>query len=137
MGRCERRVCHFGAHFAGEKVLQENAKLAEIHGNDVYRPAVLAAIQVPGHRRGGGIVSFDSVPYSWRYYFDAQIIVMAVIGAVGSTLFGSPRVLAAYHKFAAGKAGCIVQEICLLLIFALSVLFMVNSTYSPFIYFQY
>ena len=84
-----------------------------------------------------GRVPADTIPYTWKYYFDTQIIVLAIIGIVGSTLLGAPKLLVVYHKLSQTRGGYLVQETVLLLMFVVSILFMVNSTYSPFIYFQY
>lgn len=75
--------------------------------------------------------------YTWQYYFDAQIICFAIVGILGSTLLGSPKILGWYHKLSSTKTGYLIQEMGLLLVFVVAILFMVNSTYSPFIYFQY
>lgn len=79
----------------------------------------------------------NNLPYTWQYYFDTQIILFAMIGILGSTLLGSPKLIAWYQKFAATKIGYCIQELTLLAVFAVAILFMINSTYSPFIYFQY
>lgn len=50
---------------------------------------------------------------------------------------GLPSVQRWKEKLISGKAGYLLQEIVLLLLFVLAILFMINSTYSPFIYFQY
>lgn len=84
-----------------------------------------------------GNITFESIAFTWKYYFDLQIIVFVIIGTAGSTLFGSPKLIALKDKLAATKAGYLVQELLLLAVFAAAILFMVNSTYSPFIYFQY
>ena len=78
-----------------------------------------------------------SVYLTWQYHFDLQIIAFAVIGILGATILGSPRITAIYHKFVAKSWGYVIQEIVLILLFVLAILFMINSTYSPFIYFQY
>lgn len=75
--------------------------------------------------------------FSWRYYFDAQIITLAVIGAVGAVLPGDAGIQRWYQRFSGKKAGFLIQEVGLMLLFMIAVLFMINSTYSPFIYFQY
>jgi len=79
----------------------------------------------------------SSVYLTYQYFFDTRIIVLTVIGILGATVLGSPRIATYYHKFVSTTWGYLIQEIVLILLFALSVLFMVNSTYSPFIYFQY
>ncbi len=84
-----------------------------------------------------GVVTFEQVPYGWQYYFDAQILFLAAMGILGSTVFGSERVQAWHKKLTAKPAGYLAQQVVLLVLFAISILFVVNSTYSPFLYFQY
>ena len=84
-----------------------------------------------------GTVRFERIYYSWQHYFDAQILVFVMIGIFGATVMGLPSVQRWKEKLISGKAGYLLQEIVLLLLFVLAILFMINSTYSPFIYFQY
>ena len=84
-----------------------------------------------------GILSFESIPYTWQYYFDFRIIVLALIGLIGATVFGLDKVKAPFEKFASTKIGLILKELIYILLFVTAILFMVNSSYSPFIYFQY
>ncbi|MGM9614142.1 MAG: MBOAT family O-acyltransferase [Oscillospiraceae bacterium] len=84
-----------------------------------------------------GAVRFDKIGYTWRYYFSNQIVFLTIVGILGSTLLGSERIQGWYRKFSSTAAGYLIQELVLLMLFALAILFMVNSTYSPFIYFQY
>lgn len=84
-----------------------------------------------------GHVQFENIPYNWRYFFDMQLITFAIIGILGSTLLGSQKIVALKNKVVATKIGYIAQEMILTILFVIAILFMVNSTYSPFIYFQY
>ncbi len=84
-----------------------------------------------------GRTTFDKIPYTWQYYYDAQMITLMVIGVLGATVFGNEKVQTLYSKFAATKVGYVIQEVALIALLILAILFMVNSTYSPFIYFQY
>lgn len=84
-----------------------------------------------------GINKPENVFFNWRHYFDAQMLTFIIIGILGATALGSPRLKNLYGRFAATKGGLIIQQTALLLLLALAILFMVNSTYSPFIYFQY
>ncbi len=84
-----------------------------------------------------GTVHFPRIPYTWKHFFDVRMLVFMGVGLIGSTLAGSPAVVGAYRRAVSTRAGCAVQEAVLLALFVLSILFMVNSTYSPFIYFQY
>ena len=84
-----------------------------------------------------GINKFDAIPFTWQYYYDFQIITLAVIGIIGATVLGSPKIKMLQAKIVTSKIGYVVEEIILLAMFILAVLFMINSAYSPFIYFQY
>lgn len=84
-----------------------------------------------------GVVRFDRINYTWRYYFDAQTVVFAVIGILGATLLGSQKLRTSYQKLTATSVGYLLQEGVLAVLFVISIIFMVSSGYSPFIYFQY
>ena len=88
-------------------------------------------------RTAFGMMQFSNIPYGWQHYFDAQMITLIVVGILGATVWGLPRVQAAYHKITQSKIGYCVHEIILFALFILAIMFMVNSNYSPFIYFQY
>lgn len=84
-----------------------------------------------------GTVTFDSIYYSWQHFFDARMITFVIIGVLGATVLGSKHCKKVYDKVVATKVGFAVQEVLLLVLFVIAILFIVNSTYSPFIYFQY
>lgn len=84
-----------------------------------------------------GLVRFDRIFYTWQYYFDAQILFLAAVGVLGATVLGDDRLRVWYGKLSGTALGYAAQQLVLLALFVLAVLFMVNSTYSPFIYFQY
>ena len=84
-----------------------------------------------------GVTEFSAVNFTYQYYFTAKIIFLMIVGVIGAVLLASDRIKRIYSRFAITKCGFIIQEIALLLLFALCILFIVNSTYSPFIYFQY
>ena len=84
-----------------------------------------------------GMIEFSNIPYTWQYYFDVRLVVLAVIGIIGSTLFGLPKIQKTYQDIIQKPFGYIINQIVTVVLFAISILFMINSTYSPFIYFQY
>ena len=75
--------------------------------------------------------------YTWKYFLDAQIVTLAILGVLGSTVCGLPKVQQAQQKLLQTKTGYAIRQLVLLLLFVLSIVFMVNSQYSPFIYFRY
>ncbi len=84
-----------------------------------------------------GTVTFKIIPYTWQYYLGWKIITFSLIGALGATVLSLEKVKLLYQKLVATKTGFVIQEIVLIVIFAYSIIMMVSSTYSPFIYFQY
>lgn len=84
-----------------------------------------------------GHITYPSVNFTWEYFLDCRLLVLVVIGILGATVLGRSSVQEFLHKYENSQAYFIVREMILLALFAVSILCMVNSTYSPFIYFQY
>lgn len=84
-----------------------------------------------------GMLQNETIYYSWEYFFDMQIVVLAVIGGIGSILPGVRGIQECHRIFSGKGIGFVIQESVILFLFVIAILFMVNSTYSPFIYFQY
>ena len=84
-----------------------------------------------------GQKQFNNIPYGWQYYFDTQMITLMITGILGATLFGMPKVQAAYERVVKTKLGYLMQQIVFIILFIIALMFMVNAKYSPFIYFQY
>ena len=84
-----------------------------------------------------GAVEFPSVNFTWQYYFDARIVVLMVIATVGALALDGGWAKKVHAKIQSSAPLFCVAQLALLLPMVLSVMFMVNSTYSPFIYFQY
>lgn len=81
--------------------------------------------------------SLINLPYTWKYYFDARIIFLMIIGTLGSTVFAWNKLKIWYKRITSSSVGFLIQEIIIFMLFLIAILCMVNSTYSPFIYFQY
>lgn len=84
-----------------------------------------------------GLKQVGHIPYGWQYYFDAQMLTLMVVGILGATVFGLPKVQAAYQRAVQTPVGYGIRGLIAVALFVISILFMVNSNYSPFIYFQY
>lgn len=78
-----------------------------------------------------------NVPYKFLYYFDWRIIAFAVIGLFGSTILGLEGVKDACENKRDSSGAMFFRELLGILLFAVAIMFMVNSTYSPFMYFQF
>lgn len=84
-----------------------------------------------------GLRRFDFIMLTWRWFLDARLLFLIAVGVLGASAPGLERVRGAWKRLAARPWGLALQEAGLLLLFVLAVLCMVNSTYHPFIYFQY
>ncbi|MEE1144266.1 MAG: MBOAT family O-acyltransferase [Acutalibacteraceae bacterium] len=85
-----------------------------------------------------GFTKYDNINFTWEYYFTAKPIIFSIIGILGSTLLGSNKIRSLYMKLSKNNVifASIVQVV-LLALFVISIMFIVNSSYSPFMYFQY
>lgn len=84
-----------------------------------------------------GIIRFDEVFFEWQYFFGTKAIILVLIGIIGALGldwkgFNKVKVIIDNNIF-----GLAVQELFFLILLLISILCMVSSTYSPFIYFQY
>ena len=84
-----------------------------------------------------GRVQFDQIDLGWKYFFDYKIIVFMTIGLLGATVFSADWIKKKIVDLNNSATGFVIQEIFLLTLGVITVMCMVNSTYSPFLYFQY
>lgn len=84
-----------------------------------------------------GLIDITGIPATWQYFLDRRILFLLVCGILGATVLGEPALKKAYQKCTAKPIGYLVQEIALIALMAISIVGMINSRYSPFIYFQY
>ena len=101
-------------------------------------PDTLAYIGAMFGRGAHGYTEFSA-----RFYLDNKMAVLLVIGILASVPWKEilkGRALSVYAGFtqsAPDKSVCIIRRILLIVLFLLSMLFIVNSTYNPFIYFRF
>lgn len=84
-----------------------------------------------------GKTYFYKIPYMFSYYFDRRMILLCIIATTGATLWGIPCVQKKYINMCRTKLGSLINELIIVGVFLISILFMINAKYSPFIYFQY
>ena len=81
--------------------------------------------------------------FSVRYYLDNKMAVILAAAMIAAVPWGEvlPRRMAGYvagfDSAPAGTGACAARRIILILLLLLSMLFIVNSTYNPFIYFRF
>ena len=84
-----------------------------------------------------GLAHATKIPYTWRYFFDARTVTLAVIGVLGATVLGGERVRAFGTRMLKSRVGFAAAAVGLLILFGIALLFMVSAGYAPFIYFRY
>ena len=88
-------------------------------------------------RMMAGVFPFERMLFAWEYYFTPRIIFLMAVAILGATVLGAEQIQNRWKRFVTTKWGYALQEVGLLVLFGISILCMVNSTYKPFIYFQY
>lgn len=84
-----------------------------------------------------GIVKFQKVDFTIVYFLTPKLVTFVAVGVLGATVLHHKRLYALGQRIQESKVLFVFQEIFLFSLMVLSFIFMVNSTYSPFIYFQY
>lgn len=84
-----------------------------------------------------GLVKNEDLYYTWQYYLDNQVLILAGIAMVLPLVINASSVQRLKSRIQQNTVSYLIQEGVLLLLFVVAILFMVNATYHPFIYFQY
>ncbi|MBQ0101664.1 MAG: MBOAT family protein [Firmicutes bacterium] len=81
----------------------------------------------------------DNIDVTWKYFMTKKSEIALMIASVGSLLGVIPlKAREKIKSLCAENAVCsIVQKAVYIVIFAAAIIFIVNSTYSPFLYFQF
>ncbi|WP_195954315.1 MBOAT family O-acyltransferase [Clostridium tertium] len=80
-----------------------------------------------------GLVNFSNITFEFAYFISRKFILLIIIGIIAST----PIPKNIFNRYKGIKAFELIKTILIILLFIVSIIFMVNSTYSPFIYFQF
>lgn len=75
--------------------------------------------------------------FGFQYFMSLKLIVIIIIGLIGSFLPETKFYKRIKDKFDTRIEGVIIREIALIILFFVAILFMINSSYSPFLYFQF
>lgn len=79
----------------------------------------------------------SAVEYTYQHYLTIKLIFLSVVAVLGAITFCMPWAEKVKTFFARTKTGLFIKETGLILLMIVSVIFMINSSYSPFLYFQY
>lgn len=80
-----------------------------------------------------GLSNFSNITFEYTYFISRKFIVLIIIGIIAST----PIFKNIFNRYRDIKVFELIKTILIILLFIISIIFMVNSTYSPFIYFQF
>lgn len=80
-----------------------------------------------------GLSNFSNITFEYTYFISRKFIVLIIIGIIAST----PILKKIFNRYRDIKVFELIKTILIILLFIISIIFMVNSTYSPFIYFQF
>lgn len=78
-----------------------------------------------------------NIYFTFEYFINSKLILIIVIAVVGAFIGKWNKVELIKTWAQSTKTGVIVSQILYMLLFVLAVLFMMNSSYSPFLYFQF
>lgn len=78
-------------------------------------------------------VNSNASLYEFTYFINKKLVLWIVVAALGSL----PVISNKLRKYNGNKSFEIISTVVILTLFILSIVFIVNSTYSPFIYFQF
>ena len=81
-------------------------------------------------------MTMSTVNFTWRYYLSNRILLFLIICIIGH-VFSIGKLKNKIQMFFTSNVGNVIKKICLLLLLVVDILYVVNSTYSPFIYFQF
>ncbi|MEG1311771.1 MAG: MBOAT family O-acyltransferase, partial [Romboutsia sp.] len=80
-----------------------------------------------------GFVKKEIITFEISYYMNLRVILWIIVSIILST----PLISNISKKYASNKYFEVIKTLVLAIILIVSIIFMVNSTYSPFIYFQF
>lgn len=80
-----------------------------------------------------GLVSFNNITFEFSYFIQAKTIFLIIIGVI----FSTPVLKIFVSKYRDKVWFEAVKNILIILLLIVALIFMINSTYSPFIYFQF
>lgn len=80
-----------------------------------------------------GINSAETLTFEYIYFINRKLIFWIVMATIGA----SPFIANKLKKYNGRKSFEILATIGISILFVISIIFVVNSTYSPFIYFQF
>lgn len=80
-----------------------------------------------------GLIKFNDMTFTYQYFINKKFIFWVIIAIIGST----PIISNVSKRYKNNKLFQLISMIIISILFIVSMIFIINSTYSPFIYFQF
>ncbi|KLE14655.1 MBOAT family O-acyltransferase [Clostridium sp. C8] len=80
-----------------------------------------------------GLIKFNDMTFTYQYFINNKFIFWIIMAIIGST----PIIRKVSHRYKNNKLFQLISVIIISILFIVSMIFIINSTYSPFIYFQF
>ena len=80
-----------------------------------------------------GLSSFNNITFEYTYFITRKFMLLIVIGIISAT----PIPKNIFNRYKGIEVFELIKTSLIILLLIVSIVFMVNSTYSPFIYFQF
>lgn len=80
-----------------------------------------------------GLTKFNDMTFTYQYFINEKFIFWVIIAIIGST----PIISKISKRYKNNKLFQLISVIIISILFIVSMIFIINSTYSPFIYFQF
>lgn len=78
----------------------------------------------------------NTLNFTWKYFLSKKIVILLSIAAIGS-VFDALPIKEKIEGLSSTSWGSVIRYILYIMLFVISILFVVNSSYSPFLYFQF
>lgn len=75
--------------------------------------------------------------FTYEYFMNSKVALLIVIGLVGAFIGKWDKIEVIKKWSSETKVGLFVSQVLYLVVFIVAILFMMNSSYSPFLYFQF
>lgn len=79
----------------------------------------------------------STLSYTYEYFFTPRLLITLMIAFVGAFVFHLDIFQNCWNKKLNTKKGYFIKIMLLIMLFIVSIIYIVNSTYNPFIYFQF
>ena len=80
-----------------------------------------------------GLASLNNITFEFSYFMQSKVIFLIIIGMI----FSTPVLKNFVIRYKEAKYYEAIKNILIIVLFVIALIFMINSTYSPFIYFQF